>query len=98
MELHHILIRSESIEFCYFVRLKAMSDEDLDPEMAQEVQEEKKHLIGQILDLQNTLDEFSSKVDTVKEENLKLKAENQVLGQYIESLMTASTMFQSTDN
>ncbi|XP_067950142.1 short coiled-coil protein B-like isoform X2 [Watersipora subatra] len=75
-----------------------MSDEDLDPEMAQEVQEEKKHLIGQILDLQNTLDEFSSKVDTVKEENLKLKAENQVLGQYIESLMTASTMFQSTDN
>lgn len=28
----------------------------LDPEMAVEIQEEKKQLVGQILDLQNTLD------------------------------------------
>ena len=40
--------------------------------------------------------DLSSRVDTVKEENLKLKSENQVLGQYIENLMTASSVFQST--
>lgn len=40
---------------------------------------------------------LSNKVDTVKEENLKLKAENQVLGQYIESLMAASSMFSSAE-
>jgi hypothetical protein len=39
---------------------------------------------------------LSSRVDTVKEENLKLKSENQVLGQYIENLMAASSVFQST--
>lgn len=33
----------------------------------------------------------------VKEENLKLKSENLVLGQYIENLMTASNVFQTTD-
>ena len=42
------------------------------------------------------LSDLSSRVDTVKEENLKLKSENQVLGQYIENLMTASSVFQST--
>lgn len=36
-------------------------------------------------------------MDSVKEENLKLKSENQVLGQYIENLMAASSVFQSTD-
>jgi short coiled-coil protein len=40
--------------------------------------------------------DLSQKVDSVKEENLKLKSENQVLGQYIENLMTASNVFQST--
>jgi hypothetical protein len=40
--------------------------------------------------------DLSSRVDTVKEENLKLKSENQVLGQYIENLMAASSVFQST--
>lgn len=35
-------------------------------------------------------------MDSVKEENLKLKSENQVLGQYIENLMAASNVFQST--
>ncbi|XP_052796625.1 short coiled-coil protein B-like [Mya arenaria] len=59
-------------------------------------EEEKQRLITQVLELQNTLDDLSSRVDNVKEENLKLKSENQVLGQYIENLMTASSVFQST--
>ncbi|GAU98572.1 hypothetical protein RvY_09701 [Ramazzottius varieornatus] len=58
--------------------------------------EEKARLIAQVLELQNTLDDLSQKVDSVKEENLKLKSENQVLGQYIENLMAASNVFQST--
>lgn len=40
--------------------------------------------------------DLSQRVDAVKEENLKLKSENQVLGQYIENLMAASSVFQST--
>lgn len=40
--------------------------------------------------------DLSLRVDSVKEENLKLKSENQVLGQYIENLMSASSVFQST--
>ena len=43
-----------------------------------------------MLELQSTLEELSSRVDGVKEENLRLRSENQVLGQYIENLMTAS--------
>ncbi|KAG8040687.1 hypothetical protein G9C98_002683 [Cotesia typhae] len=39
---------------------------------------------------------LSQRVDSVKEENLKLRSENQVLGQYIENLMSASSVFQST--
>ncbi len=42
-----------------------------------------------------TLDDLSKKVTEVKEENLKLKSENQVLGSYIENLMNASNVFQS---
>uniref|UniRef100_A0A673IFI2 Short coiled-coil protein n=1 Tax=Sinocyclocheilus rhinocerous TaxID=307959 RepID=A0A673IFI2_9TELE len=41
---------------------------------------------------------LKSRVDAVKEENLKLKSENQVLGQYIENLMSASSVFQTTDS
>ncbi|XP_055034293.1 short coiled-coil protein B isoform X1 [Misgurnus anguillicaudatus] len=59
--------------------------------------EEKSRLINQVLELQNTLEDLSSRVDAVKEENLKLKSENQVLGQYIENLMSASSVFQTTD-
>lgn len=44
----------------------------------------------------NNLD-LSQRVDSVKEENLKLRSENQVLGQYIENLMSASSVFQSTN-
>jgi len=58
--------------------------------------EEKARLISQVLELQNTLDDLSQRVDSVKEENLKLKSENQVLGQYIENLMSASSVFQTT--
>lgn len=54
-------------------------DNDLSPEE----QEEKARLIAQVLELQNTLDDLSSRVDNVKEENLRLRSENQVLGQYI---------------
>lgn len=49
----------------------------------------------QIFDGNNFLD-LSQRVDSVKEENLKLLSENQVLGQYIENLMSASSVFQST--
>lgn len=65
-------------------------DNDLSPEE----QEEKARLIAQVLELQNTLDDLSSRVDNVKEENLRLRSENQVLGQYIENLMAASNVFQ----
>lgn len=59
--------------------------------------EEKARLITQVLELQNTLDDLSQRVDSVKEENLKLRSENQVLAQYIENLMSASSVFQSTN-
>ncbi|CAG0878987.1 unnamed protein product [Darwinula stevensoni] len=68
----------------------------LDPDASPDEQEEKARLISQVLELQNTLDDLSQRVDNVKEENLRLKSENQVLGQYIENLMTASSVFQST--
>ncbi|KAL3880269.1 hypothetical protein ACJMK2_032518 [Sinanodonta woodiana] len=68
----------------------------IDSEINVDEEEEKQRLISQVLELQNTLDALSSRVDAVKEENLKLKSENQVLGQYIENLMTASSVFQST--
>uniref|UniRef100_A0A672Z4N8 Short coiled-coil protein n=1 Tax=Sphaeramia orbicularis TaxID=375764 RepID=A0A672Z4N8_9TELE len=61
---------------------------DIDGDMENQVEmEEKTRLINQVLELQHTLEE----------ENLKLKSENQVLGQYIENLMSASSVFQTTD-
>ncbi|XP_062493230.1 short coiled-coil protein isoform X6 [Pezoporus occidentalis] len=47
--------------------------------------------------MNSDMDDLSARVDAVKEENLKLKSENQVLGQYIENLMSASSVFQTTD-
>lgn len=47
------------------------------------------------VNLSVSLLDLSSRVDSVKVENLKLKSENQVLGQYIENLMAASSVFQS---
>lgn len=38
---------------------------------------EKEELIGQILELQNTLQDLSQRINSVKEENSKLKSENQ---------------------
>lgn len=64
--------------------------------MTADEKEERARLISQVLELQNTLDDLSQRVDSVKEENLKLRSENQVLGQYIENLMSASSVFQST--
>lgn len=63
---------------------------------AEEEAREKTKLTAQVLELQNTLQALSQRVDCVKEDNLKLKSENQVLGQYIENLMNASNVFQST--
>ncbi|XP_016319721.1 short coiled-coil protein A-like isoform X1 [Sinocyclocheilus anshuiensis] len=71
---------------------------EIDGDMENQVeQEEKMRLINQVLELQHTLEDLSARVDAVKEENLKLKSENQVLGQYIENLMSASSVFQTTD-
>lgn len=56
--------------------------------------EEKGRLIQQVFSLQNTLDDLAQRVDAVKDENVKLKSENQILGQYIENLMAASSVFQ----
>ncbi|XP_062376519.1 short coiled-coil protein B isoform X2 [Sardina pilchardus] len=71
---------------------------DLDGDVENQVElEEKTRLINQVLELQHTLEDLSARVDAVKEENLKLKSENQVLGQYIENLMSASSVFQTTD-
>ncbi|XP_048653451.1 short coiled-coil protein B-like [Marmota marmota marmota] len=42
------------------------------------------------------LEDLSVRIIAVKEENLKLKSENQVLGQYIENLMSAFSVFQTT--
>uniref|UniRef100_A0A3B1IPD7 Short coiled-coil protein a n=3 Tax=Astyanax mexicanus TaxID=7994 RepID=A0A3B1IPD7_ASTMX len=71
---------------------------DMDGDIENQVElEEKTRLINQVLELQHTLEDLSARVDAVKEENLKLKSENQVLGQYIENLMSASSVFQTTD-
>jgi small-conductance mechanosensitive channel len=69
-----------------------------DPNIEDEEAVEKAKLTTQVLELQNTLEQLSQRVDNVKEDNLKLKSENQVLGQYIENLMNASNVFQSTNS
>ena len=57
---------------------------------------EKEELIAHILELQNTLHDLSQRVNSVKEENSRLKSENQVLNKYIENLMVTSGIFKST--
>ena len=69
-----------------------VAEEPDNPEEAQE----KARLIGQVLELQNTLEDLSQRVDSVKEENLKLKSENEVLGKYIDNLMSTSSVFHQT--
>ncbi|GCC24368.1 hypothetical protein chiPu_0002768, partial [Chiloscyllium punctatum] len=78
-------------------KMNAADTEGTDYENQEEL-EEKTRLINQVLELQHTLEDLSARVDAVKEENLKLKSENQVLGQYIENLMSASSVFQTTDS
>ncbi|XP_046853735.1 short coiled-coil protein B-like [Xenia sp. Carnegie-2017] len=76
----------------------AIKDKPLDSSIViDEEKEEKAKLITEVLELQNTLDDLSLRVDAVKDENLKLKSENQVLGQYIDNLMSASNVFQATN-
>ncbi|XP_065846191.1 uncharacterized protein [Oscarella lobularis] len=58
--------------------------------------EEKTRLIGEILELQSTLEDLSQRVQSVKEANMKFKSENQVLSQYIDNLMASSSTFQGT--
>lgn len=60
-----------------------------------EEEDEKQRLIDRVLELQSTLDDLSKKVTEVKEENLKLKSENNILSGYIENLMSVSNVFQS---
>ncbi|CAI9617577.1 unnamed protein product [Staurois parvus] len=87
------------LEFCSLDNSSMMMNSDMDAlEVENQVElEEKTRLINQVLELQHTLEDLSARVDAVKEENLKLKSENQVLGQYIENLMSASSVFQTTD-
>ncbi|XP_048826447.1 short coiled-coil protein B isoform X1 [Brienomyrus brachyistius] len=85
-------LKEEEEEVCFSVKSKMDGDVENQVEV-----EEKTRLINQVLELQHTLEDLSARVDAVKEENLKLKSENQVLGQYIENLMSASSVFQTTD-
>lgn len=86
----------ESIQSSFTNDSSSPQHHSLEPDASPDEQEEKARLICQVLELQNTLDDLSLRVDSVKEENLKLRSENQVLGQYIENLMSASSVFQST--
>ncbi|KAG8185469.1 hypothetical protein JTE90_019728 [Oedothorax gibbosus] len=86
----------ESIPSAYTNSSNSPAPQLLDPDLSPDEMEEKSRLISQVLELQNTLEDLSQRVDSVKEENLKLKSENQVLGQYIENLMSASSVFQCT--
>ncbi|XP_055651213.1 short coiled-coil protein B isoform X2 [Falco peregrinus] len=92
---HHSGIRSSAVERAHSTMMNADMDA-VEAENQVEL-EEKTRLINQVLELQHTLEDLSARVDAVKEENLKLKSENQVLGQYIENLMSASSVFQTTD-
>ena len=56
-----------------------------------EEEEEKEELIERVLELQSTLDDLSKKANDVKEDNLKLKSENQILGGYIELRLIYNT-------
>ena len=69
--------------------------EVVSPESAQpELSPEKEALIMKVIELQTTLQDLSQRVNTVKEENCRLKTENQVLNQYIDNLMQTSGIFK----
>ena len=79
------------------ITLPTIDDNELENTRTLDETTEKTRLICQILELQNTLEDLSQRVDSVKEENIKLKSENEVLGKYIENLMATSSVFQNTD-
>lgn len=56
-------------------------------------QQKKADLIKEIVVLQNTLEDLSSRVESVVTENGRLRTENDVLGQYIEDLMKQNPIF-----
>lgn len=56
-------------------------------------QQEKSWLISQVLELQQTLNDLSQRVEEIKDENIHIKFENQLLGQYIENLMSTFSMY-----
>uniref|UniRef100_A0A914HBM2 Short coiled-coil protein n=1 Tax=Globodera rostochiensis TaxID=31243 RepID=A0A914HBM2_GLORO len=63
-----------------------------------EQEERKARLIAQILELQNTLQDLSQRVENVREESTRLRAENVVLGKYIKNLMRSTSLFQPTNS
>nr|KAG5701800.1 hypothetical protein BaRGS_000790 [Batillaria attramentaria] len=67
----------------------------LDPDTNLDDDEEKQRLISQVLELQNTLDDLSSRVDTVKVENLKLEVGEPSPGPVHRESDGASSVFQS---
>jgi regulator of replication initiation timing len=56
---------------------------------------EKESLIDKILQLENTLQELTSKIDVVRLENQDLRDENGVLKEYINNLMQKAGNFSS---
>ncbi|KAL3095450.1 hypothetical protein niasHS_007549 [Heterodera schachtii] len=68
------------------------------PEQEEQQEERKARLIAQILELQNTLQDLSQRVESVREESTRLKAENVVLGKYIKNLMRSTSLFQPTNS
>nr|VZH90318.1 unnamed protein product [Spirometra erinaceieuropaei] len=69
---------------------------EYDENLSESDREEKQRLIKQVLELQHTLADLSARVESVKEENMNLRSENQILGQYIEKLMISSPVFHSS--
>ncbi|OMJ93486.1 hypothetical protein SteCoe_3458 [Stentor coeruleus] len=58
-------------------------------------QAEKEALIDKILQLQNTLQDLTKKIDSVRSENQDLRDENNVLKEYINNLMQKAGSFSS---
>ncbi|KAJ8942482.1 hypothetical protein NQ318_017777 [Aromia moschata] len=73
-----------------FTNEALVHNNSLEPDTSLE-QEEKARLISQVLELQNTLDDLSQRVNSVKEENLR--SENQVLGQYTFTWLILAGLF-----
>ena len=80
--------------------LKEARSEEKEEEDVKENNEDedpKQKLIRDILDMQTTLQDLAKKKDGVREDNIKLEAENFVLTDYIRNLMDKSKVFGPTD-